>query len=1021
MRTGLAPVLALAAALLAPLPAHGQATGRISGRVTDEAGAPLEGAQVLLAGAGIGVRAASGGEYTLTGIAPGEHQVRAEHLGFASRTATVRVAAGETARVSFALPAQAVTLEGVVAVGYGTQRRQDLTGAVASIAVDELQAGPVTSVDQFLRGRAPGVQVTQSNGAPGAGVSVRIRGSNSITANSEPLYVIDGVPAFVGSAADARQTNPLADLSSQDIESIQILKDASATAIYGSRGANGVVLVTTKRGRRGENTVQLESSYGVQHVSRTLDMLNAREFAELVNEAQANVGRPALYTAQEVASFGEGTQWQEEIYRDAPVQNHALTLSGGDERTRYLVSGGLFDQEGVIVGSAFRRYSARVNLDREMSERFRIGNSLTLSRTDADRARNDFSTTHGVVAAALGFPPTVPVRDEDGNYSDGPFIAIANPVATTREITDSRTASRIVGSVFGEYDLTDALRFRASLGGSALFERERYYAPSFTYEGRNAVGNASGRSYESTELVNDNILSYRRSLRDGHDLDLTGGFTLQAHRAESLGAAAQQFASDVTGANNLGAGAQPQSPSSGVNEWRLLSWLGRVNYNLGGRYLFTLTGRYDGSSKFGANNKWGFFPSGAFAWRLSEEPFLREVEAVSDLKLRASYGATGNQEIGTYASVARLSVYEYAVGGVRTVGYAPAGQAPNPDLRWETTRQLDLGLDLGLFGNRVSITADYYRSRTEDLLLSVPMPATSGYSSQLRNVGAVRNEGVELALSTLNVDRDDFSWRTTLNLATNSNEVADLGGGERLFVAGGLSLGNTFDSDEVTLLQVGQPLGVFFGYRTDGIYQVGDPCPLATPAGCTPGERRFVDVNGDRAITTQDRTLLADPNPDFFGGLANRFTAGPLTLDVFLTGSYGNHVLNVMQVRVGNVTGGVNELAQALDRWTPENPSTSVPRANASRDRRFVDAFVEDGSFLRLEDLTLGYTLPDRVLPAAGRARVYLNGQNLWSWTAYRGYDPEVNSFGGANLHRGIDNGTYPRARSVAAGLNVTF
>ena len=1014
-------LLLAAAAIFSPAAAAAQTAGSITGQVTGEGGRPLQGAQVMIVDTQNGAITDAAGRYTIREVAPGRYTVRASLLGFAAATADVVVATGAIANAHLALEPQAVALEGIVAVGYGTQSRRDLTGAVASIEADEVHAGPVGSVEQVLRGRASGVQVTQSNGAPGAGVSVRIRGSNSISANSEPLYVIDGVPAFVGSTGDARQINPLADLSPADIERIEVLKDASATAIYGSRGANGVILVTTRRGRPGENTVRVESSYGMQNVSRQLDMLNAREYAVLLNEAQTNVGRPALYTEEQIQGFGEGTNWQEEIFEAAPVQSHTLTFSGGDASTRYLVSGGFFDQQGVIVGSGFRRYSARLNLDREVGDRLRIGNSLTLSRTHADRARTDYSTTHGVVAAALGFPPTVPVRDEEGMYSEAPFLAIANPVATTLELTDDRTASRIIGDLFGEYDLTDALRFRTSVGGSAFFERERYYAPSFLHEGRSAQGSASAHAYEAIDLVNDNILTYGRSVASDYALDLTGGFTVQTRYAESLGAASQQFATDVTGAHNLGTGAEPQNPSSGVNEWGLVSWLGRANYQVRDRYLATLTGRYDGSSKFGANNKWGFFPSGALAWRVSEEPFLRDMSAISDLKLRTSYGITGNQEIGTYASVSRLSVYDYAWGDVRVLGYAPSGQAPNPDLRWETTRQFDIGFDLGLLDDRVVITGDYYRSRTNDLLLSVPMPANSGFSSQLRNVGSLRNEGVELQLSTVNVERGDLGWRTSLNLSTNANEVVDLGEADRIFVGGGLSLGNTFDSDDVTLLQVGQPLGIFYGYRTDGIYQIGDLCPLTSAAGCTPGERRFVDENGDGAITPEDRVLFADPNPDFHGGMSNAFTLGPIDLNVFLTGSYGNRILNAMSVRVANVTGGVNERAEALDRWTPENPSDRVPRANVSRDRRLADVFVEDGSYLRLQDVTLGYNLPAALRMGAGGARLYLNGQNLWTWTSYSGYDPEVNSFGGASVHRGIDNGTYPRSRTVGVGLNVTF
>ncbi len=998
-----------------------QQAGVVAGTVTDSAsGRPLAGVQVTLGAAGAPRGAVTGddGRYRIANVPAGRYAVTARRIGYTPATRTGAVADGPTVTADFVVSSQAAVLSAVVAVGYGTQRREDVTGAVTSVNVEQTRSAPIVSVDQVLQGRAAGVQVTQSNGAPGGGVTVRVRGTNSISATSEPLYVIDGVPAFVGSRSANPTANPLADINPSDVESIEVLKDASSAAIYGARGANGVVIVTTRRGRRGESTSQLESSYGAQRITRTLDLLDAREYAELINEAQANINRPALYTPEQVAAFGQGTDWQDEVFRPAAVQNHSLNFSGGDERTRYLVSGNLFDQGGILENTGFRRYSGRINLDREVGPRFRIGNSLTLSRTTADLGLTDNGSgpQAGAVQGALEFLPTLPVRDSLGNYVQIATVTpTPNPVATALDLTNRRASSRVVGNVFGEYGLTDALRLRVSLGGNANFERTTRYAPRTIQQGVGTRGNAQVQSFQGTELLNENIVTYRRALTAASRVDLTGGFTVQTSRRDSLFAGAQDFATDLTGVDNIGAGAVAQTPGSNADEWALLSYLGRVNYQLRDRYLFTVTGRYDGSSRFGANNKWGFFPSAAVAWRLSQEPFMRALAAVSDAKLRLSYGSTGNQEIDRFASLARLATGPVIFGTQQAIGFFPAGRAPNPDLKWESTRQVNAGLDLGLFKDRLTFTFDAYRSRTNDLLLEVQLPVNTGFTSQLRNVGSVRNRGVEVGVSTVNVSRDRFTWRSSLNLARNRNEAVALGPASRIF-AGGQKIGGDWDGNVATVLQVGQPLGAFFGFRTSGVWQQGETGPEAVP-----GEWRFVDVNGDGRITLEDRTVIGDPNPAVFGGLSNSLSLGRLSLDVFVQGSYGNDVLNAGVVRLTTVSGGTNELGFARGRWRPDRPSNVVPRANAARPRRLHDMHVEDGSFLRLQTVTLGYQLPDGLLPGARRARVYVNGQNLAVWTNYSGYDPEVSSYGGDPAARGIDLGVYPRARTVTAGVNLTF
>jgi TonB-dependent starch-binding outer membrane protein SusC len=1008
-----------------PSVAQQTATGTVIGRVVEAASQrPLAGASVTVDGTRVGSLTATDGRFILTGVPAGSQQVRAQMFGFGAQPQGVTVVAGGSVTVDFQLQPQAVQLEGVVAVGYGTQQRRDLTGSVSSVSVEEARTAPTMSVDQVLQGRAAGVHVVQSSAGPGGSVSVRIRGTNSISANSEPLYVIDGVPAFVGSSASSRSLNPLADLSPNDIESMEVLKDASATAIYGSRGANGVVLITTRRGRRGENRVQFESSVGTQSVTRTIPVLNAQQFAIMMNEGQTNIGNPPIYTQEQIASFGAGTDWQGEIFRTAAVQNHSLTISGGDEQTRYLITGGFLDQDGVVANTYFRRYSTRLNLDREVNERFRVGNNFSLSRTSANQLLTDNASGpgSGAILGALEMDPTLPVRDADGNYvRTAAFIATPNPVATALEITDERVSSRLVGNLFAEYDLTDALQLRVSVGGNALFQRTNYYAPSYIQQGFQNRGSGSVSSVQATDLVQENILTYRLPIRGRDQLDVTAGFTAQSNRYESVWAGSRNFGTDITGSNSLGAGAEPFNPSSGVDESVLLSTLARANYNLLGRYLFTLTGRYDGSSKFGADNKWGFFPSAAFAWRLSDESFLRNVQAISDLKLRTSYGFTGNQEIGTYTSLARLSTYNAVVGNTRVIGYAPAGLAPNPALKWESTRQANVGIDLGVLDNRVVLSLDGYDSTTDDLLLTVPMPANTGFNAQLRNVGSLQNRGVEFSLATVNLERSNVSWRSQLNLARNRNKVLDLGGVDRITVAGGGPIGGLFDTQDFSVLQVGQPLGTYYAFPTNGIWQIGDACYFTSAANCVPGEYRYVDTNADGLSTPEDRVIVGKAEPDLFGGFTNNLTVGPFNLDVFLSGSLGNDVLNVSAVRLAGASSGTNQYAWTFDRWTPENPSQTIPRANNGRARRLLDLHVEDGSYIRLQNVTLGYRVPDGIIPRTSGARVYVSGQNLWVSSNYSGYDPEMNSYGGHPIFRGVDVGAYPRARVFNVGVNATF
>jgi TonB-linked SusC/RagA family outer membrane protein len=1002
----------------------------IRGRVTDSATArPLSGVRVMLVGTPLVTQSTSTGTYTLTGVPAGRQTVRVTSIGFAPRSQVVLVTAGQPATADFQLTPQATQLNPVVTVGYGTQRREELTGAVGSVRIEDVPVSTVQNVGQMLSGRVAGAQVTQNNGAPGGGLSIRIRGTSSITANSEPLYVIDGVPAITGgtsisgSVSNDPYQNALSMINPSDIEGIEVLKDASSTAIYGARGAAGVVLITTKRGRRGENRVTLESSVGTQTASRRVPMLDARQFATLVNEARVVGGLAPWYTAAEISAMGAGTNWQDAVLQSAPQQSHSLSVAGGDQTTRYLMSGHLQRQKGIVIGSDFRRVSGRANLERDLSGKLQVGSHLMMSNTENDIQASDNSLGNSTVMGALWFNPVSPIQNPDGTWVMNSPVTwpIRNPVAQALGVFQRRSVFGAIGDLFGDYALWENLHLRTSLAATSTFERYRFYAPRTSPEGSNVNGTGSEFAGQSINLVNENTANYRRDVLGNH-LDLLGGFTVQTSRNESVNATNQGFANDLTGVYNLVAGTLPGVGTT-YNNWALLSYLGRANYNVADKYLFTITGRADGSSRFGTNRKWGLFPSAAFAWRAIDESFMKNQTLFSDLKVRLSYGVTGNQEIGLYNSLARLAASNYAVGGTTVIGFATATSAPNPDLRWETTRQSNLGLDMGWLGNRITASIDAYRSVTKDLLLSVALPASSGYQTQLQNVGSVQNNGVELALNTINVEGPRFSWRSSVTLAGNRNKVLDLGTATEIPNTDdkGIS-GQTGGAVMVT--RVGEPLGTFVGLATNGIYQVGDPCPLTVRRAtldCQPGEYRYVDTNGDGRIDAKDRVILGNGQPKAYGGLNNEFTVGPFNLNVFLQGSWGSRILNGPAINIGQVNTLSNQTTDALNRWTPTNTNTTIPRANYDRPREVYDVHVEDGSFVRLQNVTVGYQLPEGRFPGASGARLYVTGQNLHVWTKYTGFDPEVNSFGGDARARGIDLGAYPRARSVNAGMNLTF
>ena len=1012
----------------------------VSGQVTDaETNASLPGVNVLLQGTQTGATTDAQGRYELEVPNPEQDTLVFSFVGYQDREIPIN----GRSEVNVTMESQAVAQDEVVVVGYGEQQQQDLTGSVSSISTEEIEQVSPSSPESILQGRMAGVQVTQSSAEPGGGLSVRIRGTGSITSGSEPLYVIDGVPVqndagqLPGPTFGDRvsRPNPLASLNPQDIASINVLKDASATAIYGARGANGVVLITTKRGQEGDAQVNFSSYIGLQQIANTYDLLSASQFAQLANEALVNRGQePAFENPQ---SLGEGTDWQDEVYNDSqPMQNYQLTASGGDEDTRFYVSGNYSDKDGIVRNTGFGRYAFRANYSQDISDRFRVGNSLTVSRALHDQNRTEGPFMDGPSSGALFYPSILPVRNEEaGRYSwtsqDLPYgasVYLVNPVGWVEEVSDKMTIDRVLGNVFAEYDLLENLQLKTDFGVDIENLTREYYESDRMILQFDQGGYARTHHFKKTSLLSETTLKYTGTLGERHDLDVTGGFTWQEEETETQNIQDSGFLTDERlYNNNLGSGAQEGGPNVdiGSTEWTLLSFLARTNYTFDNKYLLTFTARADGSSKFGENNRWGFFPSGALAWRISEEPFMQDQDLISNLKARVSYGLTGNQSIGTYEAISRLSPGQYVFGTSPVTSYAP-DRLGNPDLQWETARQLDMGLDVGFWDQRLRFTADYFRKTTENLLLPVTLPFESGFTSSIQNAGSMRNTGFELFLGADPLV-GTFSWSTSANFALTRNEVTDLGQTGRFFGPG--FAGKGFGGPG-GLVEEGRPIGVYYGFETAGIFADQEEIQAhGAQPGAQPGDIKFVDTDADGEITEADRTVIGNPHPDFTYGWSNDFSYGGFNLSLFVQGVYGSDIMHPELARLEGMTGfdleNNSTVRRFEGRWTPENRDAEYPRAgyNAGGIRDVNDRVVEDGSYLRLKNVTLGYSLPADLLGISGltSARIYVKGRNLLTFTGYSGYNPDVNSSGQSTVNLKVDTNSYPLASEYMVGIDLSF
>lgn len=966
----------------------------VKGKVTDDKGNALEGVTVALKGTSQVTITNAAGQYQLN-MAKESGTVVFSIVGFTVEERSAQAGAV----VNVALKELIANMDEVVVVGYGTVRKGDLTGSVTSVKSEDITALPSINAMQSLTGRSAGVQVIQGSGAPGSGINVRVRGGNSLLASNEPLYVVDGF-AISGSPTI---------LDPADIESMEVLKDASATAIYGSRGANGVVIITTKAGKKDLNQVSFNSYLGFQHVIKKLDMLNAQEFASIANERARNDGVTPYFTEEEVAAFGEGTDWQDAIFRTAPIQNHSLSVGGGNDRTRYAISGSYFGQDGIVINSGYKRASIRSNLEQKVSEKFKVNLSTILSRTISDALTNDNqSRGSGVVSAALVAPPTVPVYDENGNYSNVvPYSfssnAAENPVALAYERLNKTTGSGVLSNLALSYTFIEGLTLRVSAGIDYANSKQDYYSSRLIRS--TPAGNASTTYYTRTNFLNENILNYNKTFGI-HQLDLTGGVTYQSEVVHNNSQTASGFTTDVLKNNNLQAATVIGTPQASVLEWKLLSGLLRANYTLQGKYLFTASIRADGSSRFGTTNQWGYFPSTAFAWRINEEDFLKDVDAISNLKFRASWGQSGNTAINPYGSLNVLSGFNIILGDNLYTGFAPQDVRPNPDLKWETTTQSNVGFDLGLLNERIRFTFDFYNKNTRDLLASVPQPTSTGYVSQFQNIGKIRNRGVEFELAA-DLFRGDFKWDASLNFSANRNKVLELANSADVF---GQSLSIPL-SVSPNLVRQGYPVGVFFGFEEEGLNEQG--------------RIQYRDLDNNGVINNLDRTIIGNPNPDFIFGFNNNLSYKNFTLNVFFQGTQGVDVFNFNLSNHANAFNfGENQVRSSLDRWTPENPNPNAPNpvVSVASSFRESDRFIEDGSFIRLKNIRLGYNFSVSKLSFIKALQVYASGQNLWTHTNYSWYDPEVSTRTNQSATTiGIDQTSYPVAKTFTFGLQASF
>jgi TonB-linked SusC/RagA family outer membrane protein len=990
----------------------------ISGKVTSaDDGSALPGVNVSVKGTTTGTSTNAEGNYTLS--VPVNATLVFSFIGLTSE----EVAVGNRSIIDVQMLADIKSLSEVVVVGYGSQQKRDLTGNIASISGAAIENVPVPTLEQALQGRAAGVVIQANNGKLGQGMQVRVRGSSSVTASNQPLYVIDGIPITSESqSSTTAQTNPLADLNFNDVESIEILKDASSSAIYGSRASNGVVLITTKKGRSGKTQFNFGYFTGISEPTNKKEWLNSREYVELFNEARANSvalgitsttqasleSRYTRYAAGDRAGWETptiNTDWQNEAFQRGKVNQFDLSASGGTDKTRFYVSGSYSDQDGILIKNNFKRMSGRLNLDHRATDKLMLGINFSLARTVNNRLSNDnaFSTPMQIVA----LPPITPVIDPRTNQLSGNYTLYYNPLLNRDFSSNVTYVLRNISNVYASYDFFPGLTFRSEFGVDILTQNEEQYFGRETARNSSAPNGLGFNSWVQIANYNtNNFLRYYKNFADAHDLEAVLGMSYQESKRDESSVEGQQFASNAY--RQITSAADITSGSSEETMFSFLSYFSRVNYQFNKRYLLSVSGRIDGSSRFGANSRYGFFPAASAGWILSEESFLADNSLLSFLKLRASYGITGNAEISNFAP---RGLFSGDAGYAGTPGQRPS-QIENPDLKWEQTAQSDIGIDFGFFKGRISGEVDYYIKNTRDLLLNVNVPGTTGFTTQLRNIGRLQNKGFELVINTQNLT-GQFTWNTSLNFSRNRNKLNDL-------------QGQIIEGGYVNRAVEGHPIGVFFAPEYAGVdTENGDALYYINTERPDGGRDRTTTNNYNQA----ERVIIGDPNPDFTAGLSNSFSFKGIDLNILFQGVYGNDVYNAGgKFQSANGDFFDNQTKDQLNRWRQPGDITRVPQARlfGANGTGESSRYLSDASYTRLKTITLGYTLPASLVNRLKleRVRVYATGQNLLTFTDYQGWDPEVNAdfiASGSNVGLGTDFYSAPQPRTITFGINLGF
>lgn len=997
---------------------------KVAGIVNDESGAGLPGVSVVVKGTTRGTTTNSDGRFDVE--VPNDNATLVfSYLGYI----TQEIMVGNQAQLTVELKVDAKSLEEVVVVGYGVQRKSDLTGSVGTVKGEALQERPSASLNQALSGRITGVNVSVNSGRPGGRANIRIRGNTSVSVANNPLYVIDGV---ILNATDlANGSTPMDYINANDIASIEVLKDASATAIYGARGANGVILVSTKRGSKDGGRVNYDTDFSVGVLPRKIPLLNSEEFLRIEDVAYQNAKKydpvgwaggkyvdpknkrtnPLLFDSSGKPLYN--TDWQDESFRKALTQNHQLSFTGGNSKDNFGMYLGYRNEDGLMTGSWLKRLSGRFVVDSQIKKWLKIGGAL--SYNDQNESQVDPLGGGGIIAMrqVLEALPIIPVRYPDGRWGgneDYPGMeGGGNPVHVATERLYYLKTQTMLGNIYTNITLAKGLELRTTLGTNIINQRNDYYGGrTLNYISRNQGGDAYITNERHNSWQFENYLTYNTKFNSIHSVNALLGLAWQHVDRFSSQARAQRFQDDYFQFNNLGAGAVAVAPTSSTSAYGLNSYFGRINYSLKEKYLLTFTGRIDGSSKFGSSNRYAVFPSAALAWRVIDEDFMKGIPVISNLKLRTSYGLTGNSEITAYQALAGLGNYSVIFNNTRQIGIG-VNRLANPDLRWEKTAQVDAGIEVGLFNNRLNLEFDVYRKLTSDMLLSAPVPSSSGYTTVSQNIGSMENRGIELGINSVNVATPNFNWSSAFNISINRNKVIALTGGADIF-------------NGSTIIREGQPVGSFFGFVHQGTWSIAEESEAARYLK-KPGDIKYQDVNQDGVINDNDRVIIGKGIPNGFGTFSNTFSHKNLELMVDLQFMYGNDVLFRSKHSAEDRTGIANSFKTVLNAWTSENQNTNIAQTrpvSAGYNTNNDTDRVQDGSFIRGRNLLLSYRFPTKMIEKIhlNRLRAFASVQNFFLSTKFQGYDPEVSTSGSA-FDQGVDLYAYPKPRVFMVGLNI--